>query len=71
MSKMSKVGDEFIKELNEIKNLRRKDIDKDLAREISNERLTEGLIKMAEWDAMKIKLIKEPRDLFKDKKKTI
>ena len=71
MSKMSKIGDEFIKELNEIKNLRRKDIDKDLAREISNERLTEGLIKMAEWDAMKIKLIKEPRDLFKDKKKTI
>ena len=60
-ARSAKIGEEFIKELREIKALRRIDVDKDLPREISDARITDGLVKFPEWKLLKDKLVKEPR----------
>lgn len=59
---MSKMGRQLQKELNDIKIKRRMDIDKKFTREISTERLTNGIVKFPEWLSIKKKLLEEPRE---------
>lgn len=61
------IGKRFDRELKEIKALRRLSIDKNLPREISTERLTDGLPEFPEWKILKERLIKEPKK--EDKRK--
>ncbi len=60
-SLMGRISDTLIKELNEIKAMRKLGIDKRFNREISNEKLTDGIVRCLEWNTIKKKLIKEPR----------
>jgi len=61
--RVTRMGERLVKELNDIKIERRVGIDRDLLREISMERLTNGIVKCnPEWQTIKKKLIKEPRE---------
>jgi len=60
--KMSKVGILFHKEMREIKIERRLGIDKNYPKELSNERLTDAIIKQPEWPLIKNRLEKLPRE---------
>lgn len=59
------IGQDFNRELEEIRKIRFSSLDRDLQRPISKARLTDGLVKMPEWNILKEKLINEKR---KDKK---
>lgn len=69
--KLAKVGKNFDEELREIKIGRRVGVDKKFPKEISTERLTDGIIKFPEWQDLKIKLMKEPRNKDKEDFKNI
>jgi len=57
----ARVGEKFRKELNEIKIKRRMTVDRELPREISNERLTNGIVNLPQWREIKIILERMPR----------
>jgi len=59
--KFAEIGVDFEKELKQIKALRRIDVDKDLPRELSNARITDGMIHFPEWKLLKERLVREPR----------
>lgn len=59
--RLQRIGKEFEKELQDIKCTRRATIDKNLPREISFERIMDGIPKYPElWNPLKDKLINEP-----------
>jgi len=57
----ARIGKKFNIELKEIKAIRRLNIDKDLPREISNARLTDGMVDLPEWKTLRERLIREPK----------
>ncbi len=58
---LQKVGKEFTKEIKEIITLRRPGVDRNFPREISFEKVTNGIVKDPEWESIKKRLLKEPR----------
>jgi len=56
-----RISETLKRELDKIKQERMKGIDNKYPRQISTAKLTDGLIRCAEWEIIKSKLIREPR----------
>jgi len=58
--KLTRIGEKFDKEIREIIVKRRSEIDKDLPREISRQRLTDGIVLSQKWQELKKELLNMP-----------
>ena len=56
-----RISETLIRELDKIKQERMKGVDNKYPRQISTAKLTDGMVRCAEWEAIRSKLIREPR----------